>query len=157
MTALLAPPPMPPLCTAAADGGACQNAGVVVGVEGSCGCDCAGTGFSGAHCALSAEAVGRASQMLGQVTAKPAQLSPSSTDLALAFVAAFDVGALDDGAVRRARRTARAPPTAAPPLAADDPQPRARSATSQTSCPTYSRLRPARCHRTATATPRRSS
>jgi hypothetical protein len=48
---------------------------------------------------MSTEAVGWASQILGQVTAKPDQLSPESTDKALNYVSAFDVAALSEGVV----------------------------------------------------------
>jgi hypothetical protein len=37
-------------CTAAADGNACQNGGTVTGADGSCGCNCDGTGFFGSNC-----------------------------------------------------------------------------------------------------------
>jgi hypothetical protein len=90
---------IPLVCTTGADGGACQNSGLPQGTGRECSCNCAGTGFSGTQCTMSTEAVGRASQILGQVTAKPDQLSPESTDKALNYVSAFDVAALGEGAV----------------------------------------------------------
>lgn len=92
--------PMP--CAKGADGSgaiACRNSGRPTGTGLNCGCDCAETGFSGTHCTMSAEVVGRASQRLGQLTAKPEQLSSASIDKALGFVAAFDVHTLDEDAI----------------------------------------------------------
>jgi hypothetical protein len=86
-------------CTKGAFFRPCQNSGLPTGTGLDCACSCVGTGFSGMHCTLSAEAVGRESQILGQVTAKPDQLSPESTDKAIGFVSAFDVHTLGEGAV----------------------------------------------------------
>ena len=60
------------LCTTGADGQTCQHSGAATGTGGSCGCDCANTGYSGANCetadSCTAGADGNACQNLGIVT-----------------------------------------------------------------------------------------